>query len=231
VNEGLVIVAAGKGSRLGSRDDKALVPIRGRPLVTWSLLAFEGFDRIVERVVVVPPGREPAFAERALRPFGLDGRVRLVAGGDERQDSVRNGVRALGDGLEWVLVHDAARPLVTRGLIERVLSVSGGAGVVPARVPRDSVARIGSPGRLAGYEDRERLLLVQTPQRFRRPVLSAALEAAARDGRRATDEASLVLGAGHEVAVVDGDEANLKVTFAGDLAWVERVLAAREDAR
>ena len=150
---GLVIVAAGRGERLGRPEPKALVPLLGHPLLAWTLLAFDDFHEIVERVVVVPPGSEALFREQVLAPLHLQRDVDLVAGGAERQDSVFNGIDALGGKPHWIVVHDAARPLVSRDLIRRVLDrLDGGESLVPALPLRDSVARVGyEPGsRLRG---------------------------------------------------------------------------------
>jgi 2-C-methyl-D-erythritol 4-phosphate cytidylyltransferase len=225
---GLVIPAAGRGVRFAGSEEKALIPICGKPMLTWSLLAFDAIPLIVERVVAVPPGREPAFLERALRPYGLRERVRVVAGGGARQDSVALGVRALGPGVRWVLVHDAARPLVHRELVERVLAARGREAVVPAVPLRDSVVRCGSGDAVAGYEDRERLRLVQTPQGFDRAVLERAFARAQEQGALGTDEGSLVLSSGGTVTWVEGDAGNWKVTYPEDRDRAEAILAGRE---
>jgi 2-C-methyl-D-erythritol 4-phosphate cytidylyltransferase len=223
---GLVIPAAGKGERFGGSEEKALVPLAGKPLLTRALLAFAGIEEITRTVVAVPPGRQDAFAARALRPFGLDGRVTLVAGGTRRQDSVAAGIEALPPAVTTVLVHDAARPLVAGALIRRVLArATAGAAAVPAIPSRDSVARRGAGGSVTGYEDRAALLMVQTPQGFPRRVLEDALRDAAASGVDGTDEAMLVLRRGGTVTWVDGDGHNMKITFPEDLAVAETLLA------
>ena len=225
---GLVIVAAGRGERLGGPEEKALVPLLGRPLLAWSLLAFDSFHQIVERVVVVPPGREEAFRERVVEPLRLRRDVEIVAGGKARQDSVANGLQAFTGNPHWIMVHDAARPLVTGNLIERVLqTLDSGESVVPALPLRDSVARVGYETWLKGYLDRSELLAVQTPQGFHRPVLEYAHEKARADHFVGTDEASLVLRINHPVSWIEGETTNLKVTVAEDLELAEAVLRMR----
>jgi len=113
---GLVIVAAGRGERLGFPEEKALVALLGSPILAWSLRAFEEFHQIVERVVVVPPGREAVFQERVMDRLGSRHDILIVPGGERRQDSVENGVAALTAEPHWVMVHDAARPLITATL-------------------------------------------------------------------------------------------------------------------
>jgi 2-C-methyl-D-erythritol 4-phosphate cytidylyltransferase len=224
---GLVIPAAGRGERLGATEGKALVPLYGRPLLAWSLLAFDAFHEIGERIVVTPPRMEALFRER-LAPVALERDVDYVPGGAERQDSVEAGLRALTAKSRWVLVHDGARPLVAPALIRRVLDVvRSGEAVVPALRPRESVARIGFESWVKGYEDRSKLLLVQTPQGFHLPVLEYALAKAGSDRFHATDEASLVLRANHPVSWIEGDPENLKVTYPQDLIFAQTLLERR----
>ena len=225
---GLVIVAAGRGDRLGATEEKALVPLLGHPILAWTLLAFQGFDEIVEWVVVVPPGREGAFRERVIDPLNLPHEVRLVAGGARRQDSVANGIAALGERPHWVLVHDAARPLVGKALIRAILdTVDAGESVVPALPLRDSVVRRGYDQWIKEYEAREELLAVQTPQAFHRPVLEYAHEQAREQGYAGTDEASLLVHVNHPVSWIEGDPENLKITHPGDLVVAEAILRGR----
>jgi 2-C-methyl-D-erythritol 4-phosphate cytidylyltransferase len=225
---GLVLVAAGRGERLGKQRDKALVPLLGRPLLAWSLSAFDGFLEIVERVVVVPPGSEELYRENVIAPLRLRAPVVLAGGGGVRQESVARGLAALTAVPRWVLVHDAARPLASTQLIRRILDVmDSGESVVPAIPIRDSIARIGFESWLKGYVDRSELLAVQTPQGFHRPVLEYAHQRAAADHFAGTDEASIVLRINHPVSWIEGEAENLKVTFPHDLALAEAVLRAR----
>ena len=222
------MVAAGKGLRLGGQEEKALTPLLGHPLLAWALWAFDSFQRIVERVVAVPPGREAVFRERVLVPLGMEDKVTLVPGGKERQHSVALAMDALSDEPHWIMVHDAARPLVTKQLIERVLAaLEEGESVVPALPVRDSVARVGYDRWIKSYEDREALLAVQTPQAFHRPVLEYAHRQAEAHGTLGTDEASLLLHVNHPVSYVDGEAENLKVTYPGDLRVAEAILRSR----
>jgi 2-C-methyl-D-erythritol 4-phosphate cytidylyltransferase len=226
---GLILAAAGRGTRLGSKDEEALVPVLGRTLLAWTLLAFDDFHEIVERIVLVPPGRKEIFKERVLDPLGLEREVMLVDGGEERQDSVAIGLEALTGRTQWVLVHDAARPLVTAGLIRRVLEIlHDGEAVVPALPPRDSIARVGFESWIKDYEDRSKLLSVQTPQGFSLRVLKYAYEQAARTDHRATDEASLVLRSNHPVSWMEGEAHNLKITYPEDLVVAEALLRSRQ---
>ncbi|MBO0709413.1 MAG: 2-C-methyl-D-erythritol 4-phosphate cytidylyltransferase, partial [Candidatus Dormibacteraeota bacterium] len=158
-----------------------------------------------------------------VRPLAAPGRIEVCAGGPTRRDSVRLGLAALPPG-EQVLVHDAARPLVTEALIRRVLEAVAETGAaLPGVTPRDAVRQIGG-GRLAGALDRRSLILAQTPQGFTRAVLEEAHARAHESGLEADDDAQLVWALGHPVAVVAGEEANLKVTIDSDLLPCEQHL-------
>jgi 2-C-methyl-D-erythritol 4-phosphate cytidylyltransferase len=225
---GLVVVAAGRGERLGFPEEKALVSLLGHPILAWALGAFEGFPEIVERIVVVPPGRESVFQERVIDPLGLDHTVTVVPGGKRRQDSVALGIEALSEDPHWVMVHDAARPLASQALVRRILdTMEEGESVVPALPVRDSVARRGYDSWLKEYEDRASLLAVQTPQGFHRPVLEYAHKQARESGHTGSDEASLVLRVNHPVAWIEGDAENFKITYPADIGLAEAVLERR----
>jgi 2-C-methyl-D-erythritol 4-phosphate cytidylyltransferase len=220
-----VIAAAGSGERLGAGGPKALVQAAGRPLVAWCLDAFAAAGTVGRAVVAAPPGAEGAIA--ALAPAGLE--LDVVAGGATRADSVAAGLKQART--EIVVVHDAARPLVTAALIDalvdRLVAEPGLAGVIAAAPVTDTVKRVEGAGRrIARTERREGLWAAQTPQVFRTEALRAAhAQAAAAEGE-ATDDAMLVEGAGGEVAIAPAPPSNLKVTTADDLRVAELLLAS-----
>ena len=213
---GAVIVAAGRGVRLGGEIPKQLLDIGGRSILQHSVRAMDACAAVSDLVVVLPDD----LVGRADELVGPTSRaVRAVAGGPRRQDSVRAGVGALDPGVDVVLIHDAARPFVTPGVIERVLAgVAHTGAAVPAIPARDTVKRrAGATGRVAGTIARDEIWMAQTPQGFRRDVLDAAFAEGDRGGD-ATDEAVLVERAGLPVAIVDGDPGNVKITTPEDLA-------------
>lgn len=222
-----VLVAAGAGTRLGETDGvpKALRLLNGEPMYVHSLRALSAVPSIEGTIVVVPPGWEEytlgsAFEQRAP--------LELVPGGATRQASVAAGLRAAGTGTEHVLVHDAARPLVSAALIERVLAALDRADGAVCAVPlADTIKRV-EDDRVVETVPREGLWRVQTPQAFRLDVLRHAHDVAVRDGVTATDDAALVERAGGSVVVVPGDERNVKVTTAADFALAAALLAARD---
>jgi 2-C-methyl-D-erythritol 4-phosphate cytidylyltransferase len=219
-----VIVAAGRGTRMGAGRPKALLPVAGVPMLRRAAAAFAGHPRVVTVVAAVP---HPDEARAALGP--LASRVTLVRGGPDRQDSARLGIEAARDAA-LILVHDAARPLVGAALIDRVIEAAATHGAaVPALQPPDTVKEIDAGGAVVATVPRERLRLAQTPQGFRAALLREAHARAAREGHRATDDAALVEWAGGRVVVVEGEPRNLKITTPFDLALAEAILGAEDN--
>jgi 2-C-methyl-D-erythritol 4-phosphate cytidylyltransferase len=225
---GVVVPAAGSGRRLGG-GAKALVRLAGRAMLAHAVEAMEANQCTVAVVVVSHPDALDATA-KLLADEGLAKVTALVAGGPTRQASVAAGLRALPPEPGYVVVHDAARPLVAPGAVDRMLELlleAGLAGVVPGVPVIDTIRRVDEAQRSTGIVDREQLRSMQTPQLFVREVLERAYRLALRDGVEATDEAALVELAGHPVQVVPGDPENLKMTTPLDLAIAETLLARR----
>jgi 2-C-methyl-D-erythritol 4-phosphate cytidylyltransferase len=217
-----LIVAAGRGERLGSGRPKALVALAGRPMVEWSVEALREVAD-VERIVVALPA--DALDEA---PAGTV----AVAGGAVRSESVRAALAAAGDG-DPVIIHDAARPLATPQVFERTLAYltrSGADGVIAAAPVSDTVKEVGDDGLIVARTlDRSRLWAVQTPQVFRRAALEAALsEASDQLLASATDDAWLIERRGGVVRVLDPCGHNFKVTTQDDLHLAELLLSERE---
>ena len=228
VTVGAIVAAAGLGTRLGL-GSKALVRLNGRTTVARAVELFLGIDEVDRIVVVGPPSRlETAEQEvAALRPSKP---VTVRAGGESRQASVRAGVGALGD-CDFVLVHDAARPLATAPLVRRVLAAARESGAAfPAKPPRDAVKRV-EANRLVESLDRSRVVLAQTPQCFAYALLARAHREAADAGLVGDDDAQLVAATGHDVTVVEGEQANIKLTTPEDFAVVVALLKEQEAAR
>ena len=217
-----IVVAAGSGERLGAGRPKAFVPVGGRPMAAWSLdaIAAAGIPRAV---VAVPPGHGAAAEEALYRdlPLGLV----FVEGGATRSESVRNALAAAGPDAEAVLVHDAARPMVTPDLFTRTLAAlaDADAAIAAARVT-DTIKEAGADGIVIRTHDRSRLWAIQTPQAFRAAVLHKALAAGEDVLAQATDDAWLVERAGGTVRVVESSAANFKVTTPHDLTLADSLL-------
>jgi 2-C-methyl-D-erythritol 4-phosphate cytidylyltransferase len=216
-----LIVAAGRGERLGAGRPKALVELAGRPMLQWSIDALASTPQIERIVVALPPG-VPA-------PEG----VIAVAGGASRSDSVKRALAAAGGG-DPVLVHDAARPLLTEAIVRETLAAlerdADVAAAIAAAPVTDTIKRVDEHGAVLETLDRGRLWGVQTPQVFRRAALERALAVPDELLAVATDDAWLVERSGGRVVVVAAGAENIKVTTALDLETAERLLAARQRA-
>lgn len=245
----LLLVAAGQGERLGLGVPKALIPLAGTPMFLHSLRAIASVPGLRKVVVAGPrdPGALQTMSELA------EGQVTVIPGGERRQDSVWEGLRALsesGSASEGiVLIHDAARPLLEARLVHRCLEamtarapepaqsalpgmVQGGiwgpgpAGVVPG-IPVRETLKLVYQGRIVLTQPRENLQAVQTPQAFRLgPILQAHRRARGRN-EEATDDAALLEWQGIPVQVVPGQATNIKITYPEDLDLAERLIATR----
>ncbi|MBV8257505.1 MAG: 2-C-methyl-D-erythritol 4-phosphate cytidylyltransferase [Actinobacteria bacterium] len=212
-----ILVAAGRGERLGLDQPKAFAKLGEDPLLAEPLRRLEESDWVDAIVVVAPPAwEEPAIL--LAEELGAGKVVSVVAGGETRTDSVRAGLAEVRDEAVAVLVHDAARPLVTDDVIGRVLAPlsQGWDGVVPGLAVADTLKRVGDGGAVVETVPRDGLWAVQTPQAFPADVLRRAYEGDAE----ATDCAALVEGRGGRVTVVEGDARLLKITTPADLERV-----------
>ncbi|KXO96842.1 2-C-methyl-D-erythritol 4-phosphate cytidylyltransferase [Tsukamurella tyrosinosolvens] len=214
-----LVPAAGQGTRLGLNIPKAFVTLEDRSLLERAVDGLLASGVVDEVVVMVPP--DMIDRARELVP-----RARVVVGGAERTDSVRAGLAAAGSA-DFVLVHDAARPLTPGSMIERVVSAlrAGASAVIPVLPVADTIKRVGADGAVEATVDRSDLRAVQTPQGFTAAALRAAYDAA--PGALATDDAGLVERAGGTVVTVPGDPLALKITTAFDLRVAE-VLAQEQ---
>jgi 2-C-methyl-D-erythritol 4-phosphate cytidylyltransferase len=247
-----LIVAAGSGERLGADRPKALVELAGRTLVQWSVDVLRDVDQIERIVIALPP--DTAMPSRVTGMAGITGAadvtgvagetaaskpgprapvaVTAVDGGAVRSESVRLALAAAGGGpdSDLVVVHDAARPLVTKELVETVIAALACDrsldGAIAAEPIADTVKRV-SEGVVSETVDRSNLWAVQTPQVFRRAALERALDVPDKVLAQATDDAWLVQRAGGKIAVVRALSENLKVTTAQDLRLAEMLLSSR----
>jgi 2-C-methyl-D-erythritol 4-phosphate cytidylyltransferase len=221
---GVVVVAAGSGSRLGAGRPKAFVALRGRPLLGHALDTVARLPG-VRSVVVVVPAEHADPSSPTWAGVDLPADAVVAVGGASRTESVAAGLAAVG-AVDVVLVHDAARCLTPLAVFERVVEAvrGGAAGAVPGIPLVDTVKTVDAAGVITGTPDRGSLRAVQTPQGFGRDVLVAAYH---RSGLAATDDAALVELAGHHVIVVEGDPLAFKVTTRDDLEHAERLLAGR----
>jgi 2-C-methyl-D-erythritol 4-phosphate cytidylyltransferase / 2-C-methyl-D-erythritol 2,4-cyclodiphosphate synthase len=217
-----LVVAAGRGTRLGAPLPKQYLPLGGVAVLRHGVRALAEHPSIAAVRVIIHPDDRPHY-DSATAGLGL---MPPVNGGAQRQDSVRNGLESLADAApELVLIHDGARPFLDRPVIDRVLIGLGAhQGAIAALPVRDTVKR-GDGGRIVATIDRSALWRAQTPQGFHYGPIVAAHRAAA--GAELSDDAAVAERAGIDVALVEGSEDNFKVTTMDDLARAERLLAAR----
>jgi 2-C-methyl-D-erythritol 4-phosphate cytidylyltransferase/2-C-methyl-D-erythritol 2,4-cyclodiphosphate synthase len=238
-----IIAAGGRGERLGRPQPKQLLAVGGRPILERSVAAFVAHPSVDAVIVALPQAlvddppeylRSPDKGQApAVQSAGPRKSVRLVAGGERRQDSVANAFRAADANSDLIVIHDAARPFASADLISRTIAAAAEAGAALAALQsRDTVKRVGrgpagagqTPDLVTETLPRDTIYLAQTPQAFRRDVLSAALAL----GTDATDEATLAERAGHRVRIVEGEATNIKITTAEDLPIAEAIARTRD---
>ena len=217
----VVITAAGHSRRMGV--NKLLLSLDGQPILVRACAVFDGLAGVKEIVVTAPAGLEDEYLT-LLREHGLRRVSRVITGGAERQDSIYEALRILpaAEG-DYVAVHDAARPLITSRMIEKICSeLAECDGVIPAVPVKDTIKRVNSEGIVIETLKRAELRAVQTPQIFRFGPLLRAYEAAYRDGFIGTDDAGLIERYGGVVRAAEGDYRNIKITTAEDLPVLEK---------
>ena len=232
-----ILPAAGFGTRMGGESPKQFRPLDGVPVIIFTLRRLAACPSITEFLISTRPDEVDSLAARVTQET-LGKPVRVVRGGDTRQQSVANALAEVPADAELIVVHDAVRPLVTREQVERVIAearVRRAAILgIPAMDTLKEVKRASLPEDVAlviATIPRERVVLVQTPQVFDANLLRQALARASEDGFTASDEAGLVERLGHDVYVVQGSERNLKITKPGDLELAEFYLARERAAR
>jgi 2-C-methyl-D-erythritol 4-phosphate cytidylyltransferase len=219
-----IIVAAGSSQRMGM--DKLFALLGGKPVIAHTLNAFEGTDCVDEIILVGRAERLPELQELVRRAESR--KVRVVAGGQHRQDSVRAGLNLLAPGVRYVAVHDAARPFITAEQIGRVFELARQHGAAALAEPiTDTLKRADENSFVSAGIDREGLYAMQTPQIFSRDLIVDAYDAVAASKLSITDEVSAVEHLGAKVLLVPNDQFNLKITFPRDLLLAESFLSQR----
>ena len=219
-----LVPAAGRGQRFGSPENKIWAKIAGRPVVWWAVSALNKHDS-VDSIVVIAGAEEVGRVTDALA--GLSKLTTVVTGGITRAESVLHGLRAAES--DYVLVHDAARPLVSQDVITRVLEETRRTGAAVPGVPvGDTLKRADASGVIQDTVPRENLWAVQTPQGARRDTLVSAYDRLRGDALAMTDESGILEAAGQPVSIVVGDSQNLKITRPEDLQTADRILRSRD---
>jgi 2-C-methyl-D-erythritol 4-phosphate cytidylyltransferase len=216
----VLIPAAGMGRRMGNSIPKQLLELQSKPILIHTLEKFEACDPVQEICVVVPVDRIDEIGQ-LLKQWNIQKAKYVIAGGEERTDSVHRGLEVLDSSTDIVLIHDAVRPFVSVQKIRDVIQAVCDYGAALLAVPATATVKQVRKGLVQSTLDRSQIWLAQTPQGFRFDLIRQAYEKAVKNGIRATDDAALVEQLGHPVHVIRGDETNIKITTPTDLAIAE----------
>ena len=217
-----IIVAAGKSERMGAGTDKAFLSLGNKPVVAWSLLAFERCAD-VDRIVLVVRKEQQLAAKAVARMFGISKLVAVVPGGNKRQESVQAGLAACDADTRFVVVHDGARPCITPDVVSEVVKLAKRVGAAPVgRRITDTVKRVEKGTAVSGTEDRDKLWAVQTPQAFHFKILANAYKNLGKND--VTDDCQAVELSGETVRIYENRAPNFKITTVEDLQIASALL-------
>jgi 2-C-methyl-D-erythritol 4-phosphate cytidylyltransferase len=218
-----IVPAAGKGARMKGDIPKQFLLLAGKPVLVHTILGLEK-SKVTDFYVMVPEGKLD-FTKSLLEQEGLQKPCQVLVGGEERQDTVRAGLEALSDDCSLVLIHDGVRPLVRPELADLVIEAAdeSGAATLASR-PTDTIKMQDSITHQMRNLPRDNLVMIQTPQAFKKDLIMDAHKQALADGYTATDDSDLVERMGHQVALVEGDTLNIKITGPEDLILAEAIL-------
>ncbi|MCM3635714.1 2-C-methyl-D-erythritol 4-phosphate cytidylyltransferase [Paenibacillus camelliae] len=223
---GVVVVAAGRGTRMGTAESKQYLQLNGKPIIVHTLQNFQAMAFIDEIVLVV--GKDDiARCQQWCEQYRITKVKAIIPGGAERQYSVHAGLEEIKS--QWVLVHDGVRPFVTEAAVARCCkqAVIHGAAVLAVPV-KDTIKQVNHEGVITATPDRKSLWAIQTPQAFRHELLLDAHVAAEQAGMLGTDDASVAEWRGAKVVVAEGEYTNIKITTPEDLPWAQLLLQNEE---
>ncbi|REK69172.1 2-C-methyl-D-erythritol 4-phosphate cytidylyltransferase [Paenibacillus paeoniae] len=226
---GVVIVAAGRGTRMGTSESKQFLHLANKPIMVHTLELFQRLDFVNEISLVVGTD-DIDRCETWVRDYELSKVTAVISGGGERQHSVLRGLEKLTS--DWVMVHDGVRPLVTEAAVANCCrtAMQGGAAVLAVPV-KDTIKQVDEGGVIVSTPDRRSLWAIQTPQAFRRVLLLEAHQRASEEGFLGTDDAMVVERMGAPVTVAEGDYTNIKITTPEDLPYAEFLIGQRRSER
>jgi 2-C-methyl-D-erythritol 4-phosphate cytidylyltransferase/2-C-methyl-D-erythritol 2,4-cyclodiphosphate synthase len=226
-----VIAAGGTGTRMNSSVPKQFLEISGKPVLLLTVETLASLEEVTQIVIALPPEHIPA-ASSILQGIAEQKKIHCIAGGSNRQESVRCGVLQVEPEPDVIMVHDAVRPVCDHDLMLRVLEAAWKKGAaVPGLPATETIQRVSRRGRILATPPREELYAIQTPQAFHAGILRAALNKAHDSGFVGTDESSVVRWAGHPVTVVNGSPDNIKITRPSDLKIAELLLRRRQEGQ
>ena len=223
-----LIPSAGSGSRMGAKAKKPYLSLGNKPILAHTLLEFEQCPHINEVVLIVSDD-EISYSETSIvEAFKVKKVSKIIAGGPRRQDSVWEGLKALKDDCELVMIHDGVRPFVSQEILKSSVHETANFGATVVAVPvKDTIKIVSKQAEVVETIDRSRAWAVQTPQTFAHDILKRAYEKAYKDRFYGTDDASLVERLGVKVKIIPGSYDNIKITTPGDLALGEAILKRR----
>jgi 2-C-methyl-D-erythritol 4-phosphate cytidylyltransferase len=218
---GVVVVAAGKGARMGSKESKQYLPLQDKPILVHTLEIFQKITKVTSIVLVVGES-DRQRCEHYVIQYNLTKVRAVIPGGSERQSSVLKGLYALPQCIDWVLIHDGVRPFVAEEQVMACWKQAQIDGAAVLAVPvKDTIKIVNADGYIESTPNRRSLWAIQTPQAFRLSQIIAAHERAVADDFIGTDDAMLLERMGGTVAVVEGSYDNIKITTPEDLVWAE----------
>lgn len=221
---GVVIVAAGSGSRMKRDINKQFIKLDGKEIIAYTIEKFYKSEDIDDIVIVIKENEEKYFIENIINKYGFDN-IKLAYGGKERQDSVYNGIKKLNRNCEIVLIHDGARPFVNEDIIKNSIEEAKENNAVVVGVPvKDTIKIVNSDGNIVDTPNRSLLWSVQTPQSFKYEIITKAYEYAYSNDYYGTDDAMLVEHIGYNVKMIEGSYDNIKITTEEDLHFGIQIL-------
>ena len=213
---------------MGSGVSKQYLLLGGTPILVHTLKVFQEIPLVDDIFLVLPAHDIESAGQNILKKYNLTKVSRILAGGSQRQDSVKNGIDALGNAYDMVVIHDGVRPFIAPGLVETAIHETIECKAVTVGVPvRDTVKEVGDDGTVEKTIPREKLWLTQTPQVFSAPLIKEAYRRAYADNFYGTDDAALVERMGIKVKMLPGSHDNIKITTESDLKWCELILRMR----
>lgn len=225
----VIIPAAGQGKRFGAGINKAFISLAGKTILERTVAAFSGLPEVREIIIVIAPD-ELDEIKRQVKFYPRQDIIKAVAGGSERQYSVENALAAIRDDAEIVLIHDGARPLISRRVIHQVIkAVRDNSAAIVAVPVKDTIKVVDSGGFVTSTPVRSELWAVQTPQGFKRSLLIQAYKKAREENFLGTDDSSLVERLGIPVKIVPGEYENIKITTPEDLPIAKMILTENRE--
>ena len=222
-----IIVAAGKGIRMNDPTRKQYLDLAGRPILAHSVIAFDACD-MIDKIFLVIPKEDMEYCRKNILPLlELKNGLNLVPGGEQRQNSVYNGLQAMDKKTETVVVHDGVRPFIQSDKLESCILGARKFGACILGIPAgDTIKCVGKSGFIDKTLARDNIWLAQTPQAFKYELIIRAHETARRDGYTCSDDASLVERLGVDVRIINGSKNNIKITVREDLVVARAMLDA-----